>query len=125
MVTINYIGRFGNNLFQYVFARLLATKNGLKLSTEWNRPDMIQFTPNPEGKVNSQRIRLDDQHGAYKTNLDWLKDDFTKYHVDLKGYYQHPAFYNEEKETIKSWMILPAIEPGHENDVVVHLRLDD
>jgi hypothetical protein len=125
MVTVNYIGRFGNNLFQYVFARLLATKNGLKLVTEWNRPDMLQFTPNPDGRICTQMVRLDDQHGAYKTNLNWLRDDFKNVHVELKGYFQHPTFYDDEKDLVKSWILFPALAEEHDKDVVMHLRLDD
>lgn len=126
MVTISYIGRFGNNLFQYVFGRLLAEKNGLKLMTPWNHPEIIQFSPNPDGKVNSNRIRLDDQHAdGHPTNLAWLDQPWSSYHVDLRGYYQHPHFYEKEKEHIKSWMTLPPHKEDHKDDIVCHLRLGD
>jgi hypothetical protein len=124
MVTISYIGRFGNNLFQYVFGRLLAEKNGLKLETPWNHPGVIQFSPNPDGKVNINRIRIDDQH-VHPTNLVWLDQPWMNYHVDLRGYFQHPYFYEKEKDKIKGWMTLPPHKVDHRQDVVCHLRLGD
>jgi hypothetical protein len=126
MVSINYIGRFGNNLFQYVFGRLLAVKNGLALETEWNHSDMIKFAPNPTGERGAFGVKIDDQHRAeFPTNPDWLDLCWKNKHVMLKGYFQHPHFYDPNKKEIKSWMFLPALYKGHEDQIALHLRLDD
>jgi hypothetical protein len=137
MVSIpHYIGRAGNCIFQYVFARLLATKNGLFLNTQWEAThqnvfgtvenDLIKFTSTgSEGQHNETPVlEIDDQHRK-PTRLDWLDINFQHVHIKIKGYFQHPIFYDKNKDLIKSWMILPAIQPGHENDIVVHLRLGD
>jgi hypothetical protein len=123
MLEISYIGRFGNNLCQYVFGRLLAVRNNLKLVTEWNHPEMIQFTPNPDGTVDGEVFKI--KEDGDRPNLDWLETNLRNRNVQLRGYFQHCKFYDENKAEILSWMVLPAIADGHENDVVCHLRLDD
>jgi hypothetical protein len=123
-VDINYIGRFGNNLHQYVFARLLAVRNNLKIVTPWCRPDMIEFTPEPDGTVEGEVVKLNDGH-QFPTDLTWLEQDFRNKHVVLKGYYQHPKFYDPHRDEILAMMKLPPKTPGHENDVACHLRLGD
>lgn len=52
MVSINYLGRTGNNLFQYSFAHIFAKKFGftrveLKLTDkEWGDALYVRFTTN-------------------------------------------------------------------------------
>lgn len=124
MLEISYIGRFGNNLCQYVFGRLLAVRNNLKLVTEWNHPEMIQFTPNPDGTVAGEVFKIKED-GTDRPNLDWLETNLRNRNVQLRGYFQHCKFYDENKAEILSWMVLPAIAGGHEDDIVCHIRLDD
>ena len=44
-VQINYKGRFGNELCQYIAARIFAEKNKLNLLTSLQTPDIIPTTP--------------------------------------------------------------------------------
>ena len=125
MLQISYIGRFGNNLCQYVFGRLLAVRNNLKLVTEWNHPEMLEFTPNPDGTIEGEVFKIKED-GTPNPNLRWLEADLKNKNVQIKGYFQHCKFYDENKAEILSWLKnLPPITAGHENDVVCHLRLDD
>ena len=54
-VAIKYKGRYFNNVFQYVFARLIAYKNGLKLTTPWIDSSIIKFTTVEAGAINNSQ----------------------------------------------------------------------
>jgi hypothetical protein len=51
MVTVDYCGRTGNNLFQYSIARLIAEINNLQMGTEWCAPQFIEATEPKRGDV--------------------------------------------------------------------------
>ena len=57
MITINYIGCFGNKMFQYVFARLLSEANNINLNAESPLPqtEVKRFTE-PALKMGSTTI---------------------------------------------------------------------
>jgi hypothetical protein len=136
MVNVTYIGRAGNCLFQYVFGRLLAEKNGLALQVSWPIGalvtnfgrvdfDFIKINPHVGGRIiNAPIISINDEH-RNPTNLTWLEKNYSRCGVHCIGYFQHPAFFERNKALIKSWFDLPAIDQGYKDDVVLHLRLDD
>ena len=45
MVTVKYRGRFGNNLFQYIVARLFAHLNSTVLVSKWIHPEILRMVP--------------------------------------------------------------------------------
>ena len=125
-IEINYKGRIGNHLFQYVFARLLAIKNNLFLKTKWDFPKLIKSTKHENGKVFKFPIKIisDD------INCD---PEFKEYNLDkplgkakyiLDGYFENSNFFNKNEKLIKSFFILNKIEKNTE-DIVINLRLGD
>ena len=46
MIKVTYLGRTGNNLFQYCFGRILAEKTGMKMESE-----VLEGFPNTKKKV--------------------------------------------------------------------------
>jgi hypothetical protein len=51
-VSINYSGRFGNNITQYIFARIFSENNGLQLITNFNHINSpISFTDHITGAI--------------------------------------------------------------------------
>jgi hypothetical protein len=126
MVSVKYVGRTCNNLFQYVFARLIAHYNDARVVTPWSHEDFIAFNEQrpckEEGLI---PIPIDD---TFKTPRDpmWLQPGrYKRNHIMVRGYFQYPEFYDPNKELIKSWMRLPEVNGAHKDDTVIHLRLDD
>lgn len=112
MIQTNYIGRVGNNMFQYIFNRMIAEKCNLyfeetishpnwKGSSSNNFPiDVIPY--NNEGKVKLT-------HGDM---------------VKTTGYYQDPRIYDKNKTLIKSFFKYN-INKRNDNSVTAHIRLKD
>lgn len=122
MVNVIYQGRTCNNLFQYVFARILAEKNGLQMKKPWEHPEFISITEPVAGRtILNPTAYIDDQVKIE----DWYNMDYTQSHVVIKGFFQYPELYIPYKNKILSWMFLPEMAAGHEDDIVCHLRLDD
>jgi hypothetical protein len=119
MLTVDYFGRTGNNLFQYVMARLIAVKSGLKLETPWCGNDFIKATPNPDGDVVSGEVITIKDNTTMEPDLNYGQS-----RIHLHGYFQNARHYNEHREMIKGFFELPKTEKNTE-DIVVHLRLTD
>ena len=121
------MGRFGNNLFQYVFARLLGYYNKMKVVTLWNHSEFFKFTEmyclekrnNKFELIKIENITRDPDFFCLTPNK------YVNKNIIVDGYFQFPDFYDNNKELIKSWIMLPEISEKHKEDVVIHLRLGD
>lgn len=123
MVTINYGGRLGNNLFQYVSAYLFARKFNLSLMTPpayngLNFGDLL-ISKNFQGEINnSYNIIITDNNF-----LEYLKKkDIPKAHYIFSDYFQIKKYIIEfEKE------IINCFKPTNNkiNDVFVVYRIGD
>jgi hypothetical protein len=121
MLSIKYPGRTFNHWFSYVFGRLLAERNGLRLETAWDHPEYFTVSAPAPGHTMLNPITIKDDRG-YEP---WFEQDYRGRHVFLNGYFQYPQIYTPVRDKILSWLTLPPIESGHENDICIHLRLDD
>ena len=132
MVNLHYVGRFANCLFIYAFGRIIAENNGLRLKTPWIgevsnqfgdvHGEIIHINPCKDGTNGEdvQQTTLDDN-----SSVECIDDNFHGKNVYVNGYMQNHLYYDKRKAQIKSWMELPVVESGHENDIAVHIRLDD
>lgn len=112
MIKTNYIGRVGNNMFQYVFNRMIAEQCNLHFEETISHPFWkdcssknfpIEVVPyNNEGKVKLS-------HGDS---------------VSTAGYYQDPRIYDNNRELIKSFFKYE-INKRDCNSVTAHIRLKD
>ena len=50
-VHIKYKGRIGNHFFQYAYARLLAERNNMKLTSDWEYNKLIRATKPKPGRA--------------------------------------------------------------------------
>lgn len=121
VVSVNYFGRYGNNLFQYVAARLFAERNGYNMITP--PPNGFLTVKNhPEIKMNKESIErynttmLSNMNNPVVTNQDSI--------VVFNGYFQDSKEYNPYRQNIKEMFDLKPIQKNTE-DIVVHLRLTD
>lgn len=121
VVSVDYFGRYGNNLFQYVAARLFAEKNGYK---------MIKFPPNgflkikdhPEDRISNHL--LETYNLVVIKDLDHIPGYYQNSGIYFNGYFQDSKHFNPYRSQIKEMFDLKQIHKNTE-DIVVHLRLTD
>jgi len=127
-VTIEYMGRFGNNLFQYTFARLLAEKNRMNVETPWIHNDIlpvatsrIPFFNEPEERGAVQVLDLSKK--PWQRNEKALDGDYAGKDIVTKGFFQNPDYY--DRDVVKPMFELGANASRNPRSVVIHLRLGD
>jgi len=125
MVTCEWHGRTGNNIFQYVFARLLAYKNNLKMESEWPHQNFIKTTPHAPGETYHEPIvRVNDLYHD-QHDQEWFTKDFRRTRVYCSGFFQHPKYYDGDSLLIKSFFGLPPLVKRPSNEIVMHVRVGD
>ena len=112
MIRTNYIGRVGNNMFQYVFNRMLAERCNLYFEETITHPYWkdcssknfpIEVIPyNNDGKV---KLKHEDM-------------------VQTAGYYQDPRIYDANTKLIRSFFKYDINKRNHQS-VTAHIRLKD
>jgi len=119
-VSINYTGRFGNNITQYIFSRIFAENNGLQLISEFNhKKGPIEFTtPKPGKIVKGDLIEITD-HNKNILNKKWDQCNYS-----INGYFQKSDFYIERRDQILSFIKSEKANLNYE-DIVMHVRLGD
>ena len=119
-VRTKFKGRFGNNMFQYVFARILAEKFHQTLETGFDNP-IVTCTPSrPHVEPESSRtIRINDANAGWIIATECCDDNLA-----LNGYFQNSGFYNPLRDQIKSYFQLTPLERDDRN-LVMHLHLGD
>lgn len=118
-VYVGYLGRFGNNLYQYSLGRMYAEDHGLQLMTEWKHSHIIKATePKPGLSIHNSVRCIDDK------NIDHLFNVKLDDAIFFAGYFQQSKRYNPHRERIKSFFELPKLEKNIK-DIVMHIRCDD
>ena len=125
-----YRGAFGNNLFQYICARLFAEENGLRLETPWravlppdarpfNFQDAVDMLPQQGGDVyDGPEQALGDHSGV-------LDHPWPKGRYALDGYFQNSRWYHERREKILSFVKLMPVPSRPLGELLVNVRLGD
>ena len=117
-VIVNFTIGFGNNIFQYCYARLLAEKLGFNLL----------HGAIPELGIKSQVTEVDK---SLKTHI--VSDGNARLFLDAKnigkcnlyvqGYFEDYTFYTPHAEKIRSWF--PVVPITNKKDLILHLRLQN
>lgn len=106
MVQINYTGQFGNCMFQYVFARLLADYNKLNLATHGPLElECTPLTPYKESETKKGTITITDElyHQYRLANGSKLLHLDPAYDYIISGYFQDADLLNSHVSTIKGY----------------------
>jgi hypothetical protein len=116
MISIEYKGRLGNNIYQYCFGRILAKKFNTGLSCE-SLP--FKNTIGFGGNSHQNTVNL----SGHVVDIESLDPNVN---YNLVGYYQRYEYYKDHKNEIKEWLEIDEgyRKPG-ENDLVVHVRGGD
>lgn len=126
MIVLRYQGRSGNQMFQYVFARQLATKLGYRLEAQrlaWfdRTKELIDGRVVEEPSV---YVR-DDLHHAPNVLMSWeeMVSAWTGKRVVLESHFEQSRFYLPIKEEIRS--LYQLIPPTPHSQAVIHIRGTD
>ena len=139
MVITRYLGRLGNNLFQYSLGRILAEKLGYPLQANsiegfvgtedvFNIPDETYhggLMPHNHIRFVNQILKINDKPVGVNDithNNPFIK----KRNVVLDGWFQRYEYYRGHKYKIKEWLRIEDIDVGQTpDDIIIHLRLGD
>lgn len=126
MINVRPEGRLGNNLFQYVFGRIIQESTGLfyDYSLETN----ILRTPKIDGlKIeNEPLLYVSDYFDIgrdHVLDIDEVAKKSAKRKVLLHGYFQNSSYYKERRSIIKEW--LGNIPPTNSKVTGIHIRKSD
>lgn len=124
MIEVKYIGRLGNNLFQYCIGKILAEKLGYQLKADpiLGFPNIKNITKGKDySKYPVQRLT------GHVIDIESIINDNRKRKIIIDGFFQNYKYYAKYKNIIKNNWI--KIEPSHEknnpNDIVVGVRRGD
>ena len=117
-VVANFTIGFGNNLFQYCCARLLAEKNKLQLRHK-EIPELGIAAKNPEINQNLPVVTIDDTN--YKKFL--FAENLNDCNVLINGYFENYKIIKPNLPEIRKWFTQTKIT--NKEDVILHLRLQN
>ena len=117
-VRVNYTIGFGNNIFQYVFARILAESKGLKLVQSGIDP--LNISKTTADANNFKTIQVNDSNAMEILCNTSLPADLN---YDVRGYFEDYRFFGPYIEDIKSWF--DTVPERNDNDLILHFRLQN
>jgi hypothetical protein len=125
MISVRPEGRLGNNLFQYVFGRIIHESTGLFYN--YSLDTSIFKTPKIKGVIiEGETVYVSDYFDTGKDhliNLDDAIDVCKGKSVLIHGYFQNKSYFNNRRNDVKSWL---GCIPSHNNDVTgIHIRKTD
>tara|TARA_R110002020_G_scaffold421418_4_gene630524 strand:- start:13857 stop:14687 length:831 start_codon:yes stop_codon:yes gene_type:complete len=124
MISVQLTNGFGNNIFQYVAARLLAEHHDQEWSLVPPTPDYYAITSlenlglKCEGRHHPGATQFNDNN--YKSAYD---SRFKDADIHLSGYFEDYRYYINHLDRIKSWF--PKEPITNFKDLVVHFRTGD
>ena len=117
MIHIKYNGGFGNCLFQYTFARLIAIKFNYHLDTIFKFNNIINTT-NYNGQLQYNTPKIVINNG--------FPDDLEPALYMIDGFFQNYDYYKNNKTLIKSFFVLDTSKIAiNKKDICLHIRLTD
>lgn len=120
-VSINYKGRFGNCLFQYVSARIFAEKNNLNLVSTIGQ-DVAQTKPHKHNEEDIGQIIKKIDHKSFID--DEIPFSGNQYNYMFDDFFQNGNYINNNAKLVDSFFSLPKVDRNYK-DIVMHVRLDD
>lgn len=128
-VRVVYRGAFGNNLFQYICARLFAEENDLRLVTPWQavlnsgKPfdyeSAVYMLPQQGGEV------FEGPEKALGDGWPVLDKKWPKGRYGLDGYFQEAKWYYDRRDRILSFASVKPVQVRPPGEILASVRLGD
>ncbi len=122
VVKVKFSIGFGNNLFQYVFSRLLAEFH----NANFCHPFLPGFNlEEKKYKMNKNFKTIYIKKKEYETGAynKYFKKSNLKFNYDVIGYFEDYTIYGPHLDKIRNWF--PKINKRNTKDLVIHLRLQN
>jgi len=123
MIKVNFLGRLGNNMFEYCLGRILAEQLECGLVS----PTIQGFIGTEN--INSEKGSRDEpaiQLTGHVIDLDAVINNCNNKNIVLSGYFQRYEYYKNHKDKIREWMHIDDYDVGQtNNDIIAHVRLGD
>lgn len=117
-VLVNFTIGFGNNIFQYCFARLLAEKNNFNLIHSEISQLSIQDKRKDHFDKSLPTYLITDTN-AFQA----MEQKLPRGNYIVQGYYEDYRFYKDHISRIRSWF--PQFQIKNKKDLILHLRLQN
>ena len=115
-IHIEYKGRTGNNIFQYVFARIIAENNNLSISAKC--PPILTPQDLRQGStIKTPSVTVNDDNAS-----DFIDKKGLRSRINIKGFFQNRKLYTDRKR-IQSFFKLEGSK--NTDDIVAHVRIGD
>jgi hypothetical protein len=147
-VNVNFVGQFGNNLFQYAIGRIIAEHLGFELRcqqqlTPMNPMDSGSFTTLKDlikhfpyaplyipgrsytSPIQSFELQPDSNWDGQIIDLEEVLNDRSPRHIRLSGYFQRYEFLQTHLDKIRHWFWFKEVPTPFNitaNDVLVNVR---
>tara|TARA_B100000131_G_scaffold323231_1_gene380714 strand:- start:7516 stop:8343 length:828 start_codon:yes stop_codon:yes gene_type:complete len=124
MVYVQLTNGFGNNLFQYIAGRLLATFHGQEVVAVPPTPDYYGIREFEKIGIALHNTEIpncelvSDINYTHFFNSKYKNSDFV-----IRGYFENYKYFKNNIDLIKTWF--PDIKNKNENDLVLHFRAGD
>jgi len=120
-VTVKFSIGFGNNIFQYVFARLLSEHHGLN----FNNPALPSFGIREQSAPVKKKLRTIEIRNTYKTGAydKYFGEKTPDVNYYVKGAFEDFTIYQNHLDYIRSWF--PPVPKENKTDLIVHIRLQN
>lgn len=109
MIRINYLGRLGNQMCQYAFARLLAEALGYRLAAE-----SLPAFPNTRGVVDGviadgEEVTMTDLNNVVPPDtIAAIAVQYAGHRVRLHGHFEQSSYFLPQRERVRHWFDGPA-----------------
>tara|TARA_Y100000592_G_scaffold20351_1_gene31203 strand:- start:284 stop:1111 length:828 start_codon:yes stop_codon:yes gene_type:complete len=124
MIYVQLTNGFGNNLFQYIAGRLLATFHGQEVIVMPPTQDYYGINEFKKIGINIQNAEVpkcenvNDINYTHYFNPKYKNNDFL-----VSGYFENYKYFKNNIDLIKTWF--PEITSKNKNDLILHFRAGD
>jgi len=125
VVIINLTNGFGNNLFQYTAARLLAEHHEQELLVIPPSEDYYAIKDLTDLGVDFSKKSFDGQmaHVSDHNYRACFEEKYKNVNFNLRGYFEDYILYRNDIQKIKSWF--PEVQKRTDDALVIHFRAGD
>lgn len=123
VVSVRLSKGFGNNLFQYVFGRLLAEFHDMHLSHKGIPSLGIKPCRIKRDKSLPKKIIFYNQRDPDTQYHEYFVQKMNPTNLSVCGFFEDYTLYENHLERIRSWF--PKVHVTNTKDLVLHLRLDN
>ncbi len=124
MIYVQLTNGFGNNLFQYIAARLLATFHGQDVTALPPSNDYYGINEFKKLGIKLENVEVPESERVNDFNYThFFNQAYKDKNLLVSGYFENYKYFKNNIDLIKTWF--PSIVDRNEKDLVLHFRAGD